>query len=205
MNTNYDNLYDTDNDREPVSLATVVYVMFMAVMIPTYVYHYGLVNFLYFCDISCLLVLYGLLANSHLCISAATVGIIVPQLVWIGDFLTGGSLTAYMYDANVPLYVRFLSLFHMWLPLCLLCYIYKNGYHRRGFFLWLIVGCMDLYACLFAGKEANINFVYSDGVDGNYIYCVVGCFMVTLTGHILLVLVERLSTLFTLFTKHFVW
>jgi hypothetical protein len=105
------------------------------------------------------------------------VGILVPQTLWIADFLTaaaGGHLTGmtdYMFDAGKPLFTRGLSFFHFWLPLLLVWLVWRLGYDRRAFWGWTLLAWTLIVIC-FAFMPApppptadpnlpvNINYVY---------------------------------------------
>jgi hypothetical protein len=118
------------------------YTAFMAVLVPVYWYHYGLTNFLYFCDVALFVTWIGLWKENRLLISLAAVGIVLPQVLWCVDFgfeLAGGKLTGmttYMFDASRPFYLRALSLFHGWLPWLLVFAVAKLGYDRRALAGW---------------------------------------------------------------------
>lgn len=120
----------------------LAYTAFVAVLVPHYWEAYGPTNFLYFCDIALLLTCLALWRESALLASACAVGIVLPQLLWIVDFMatwlgvpvTG--MTAYMFQPAIPLFARFLSFFHFWLPLVLLWLVFRLGYDRRGLWLW---------------------------------------------------------------------
>ena len=120
----------------------LAYTAFVAVLVPHYWEAYGPTNFLYFCDIALLLTCLALWRESALLASACVVGIVLPQLLWIVDFMatwlgvpvTG--MTAYMFQPAIPLFARFLSFFHFWLPLVLLWLVFRLGYDRRGLWLW---------------------------------------------------------------------
>lgn len=126
-------------------LAKLLYTAFMAVLVPIYWYHYGWTNFLYFCDVALFLTLAGMWMESKLLISMATVGILLPQMLWVADFvgcaighpITG--MTDYMFHAHKPLYLRGLSLFHGWLPFLLVWLVLQLGYERKGFWGWTIL------------------------------------------------------------------
>ena len=66
------------------------------------------------------------------------IGIIVPQLVWVIDFVGTAigypvvGMTAYMFNAASSLFLRGLSLFHGWLPFLLIYLVAKLGYDRRA-------------------------------------------------------------------------
>ena len=160
------------------------YLGFLCVLVPVYAYHYGWSNFLYFCDVALLLTAYGLLRQSSLAVSVAAVGILLPQLFWCGDYLwqwyvslSAGEhrgMTAYMFDAGKPLYLRGLSLFHGWLPFLLLYLLRRMGYDRRALkvgSVGMVALCLLCYFCLPAAGGAvadantprNVNYVY--GLD----------------------------------------
>ena len=65
----------------------LAYSAFMAVLVPVYWHYYGPTNFLYFCDIALILTLVGIWIESPLLISMCAVGILVPQVLWVVDFL----------------------------------------------------------------------------------------------------------------------
>ena len=100
----------------------LAYTAFMAVLIPVY----WPTNFLYFCDVSLILVLIAIWQENALLISMCCVGILLPQTFWVVDFIghaAGVSLTRmtdYMFDADHSLFLRSLSLFHGWLPFLLI-------------------------------------------------------------------------------------
>lgn len=122
--------------------AKLAYTAFVAVLVPHYMQAYGPTNFLYFCDMALLLTVVALWLESPLIASACAVGILLPQAVWMLDFLgswmglpfTG--MTAYMFQDSLPLFTRFLSFFHFWLPLVLIWLVWRLGYDRRGLWLW---------------------------------------------------------------------
>ncbi len=94
----------------------LAYSTFMAVLLPVYYVNYGPTNFLYFCDVALLLTLVGVWRESALLISMSAVGILIPQMVWVADFmahlvgfpLTG--MTAYMFNPASSRFLRGLSL-----------------------------------------------------------------------------------------------
>ncbi len=158
----------------------ILYTAFMAVLLPVYWHNYGPTNFLYFCDIALLLTLAGMWLQKPLLFSMAAVGILLPQTLWCIDYvaqlcgvrLTG--MTAYMFDATKPLFLRGLSLFHGWLPFLLLWLVVRIGYDKRAFKFWAVLSAL---LCLIAwfllppgGAELanpntprNVNYVF--GMD----------------------------------------
>jgi hypothetical protein len=160
--------------RVPTALK-IAYTVFMAVLVPVYWHNYGPTNFLYFCDVALILTLIAIWPENALLISACTVGILVPQAVWVADFLvrtTGTSLTGmtdYMFGADRSLFLRALSLFHGWLPFLLIYLVWRIGYDRRAFWTWTALAWVLLIVCFFfmppptanpGLTPVNINYVW---------------------------------------------
>ncbi len=86
----------------------------MAVLVPIYWIDYGPTNFLYFCDVALFMTLISIWSGNMLWASAAAIGILLPQAIWIADFLgsaVGLSMTgiaAYMFNSDLPLFTRLL-------------------------------------------------------------------------------------------------
>ena len=160
--------------RIPLPLK-IAYSAFMAVLLPVYWYYYGPTNFLYFCDVALILTLVGMWKESAFLISMCAVGIVLPQMLWVADFLgtfvgypiTG--MTAYMFNHQSSLFLRGLSLFHGWLPFLLFYLVWRTGYDRRGLPAWTLLAWALLLLCFFylpppnpaAGlTPVNINYVW---------------------------------------------
>src|SRR6516225_9980494 len=96
----------------------LLYTAFVAVMVPYYFRCYGPTNFLYYCDVAVLMTLVAVWREDSLWASMPAVGILIPQAVWMVDFLGGVAglhvvgMTAYMFQAKIPLFTRGISLFH---------------------------------------------------------------------------------------------
>lgn len=155
----------------------LVYTGFVAVLVPYYLHCYGPTNFLYYCDIAVLMALVAVWREDSLWASMPAVGILIPQTVWMIDFLGGlfglkvVGMTAYMFSPAIPLFTRSLSLFHFWLPLFLLWIIWRLGYDRRAFQAWTILAWILMLICYFLmpmppapadnpNLPVNINYVY---------------------------------------------
>ncbi|MEM7542226.1 MAG: hypothetical protein AAF384_11675 [Pseudomonadota bacterium] len=156
------------------------FTAFMMVLVPSYWASYGPTNFLYFCDVALFLTLAAVWTNNRLLVSAAAVGIVLPQIVWVADFLghlvgvPPLGMTAYMFDPNLKLFYRGLSLFHGWLPFLLVYLVWRLGYDKRGFLLWVVLAELLIIVCyLFmppptgapripgeTNPPVNINYVY---------------------------------------------
>jgi hypothetical protein len=200
-------LSSANHDRQPAVPVVLffAYTAFMAVLVPVYAYHYGWTNFLYFCDVSLFLTLYGMWSGRSLPISMAAVGILLPQALWCADFVwqamasvqckTPSGMTGYMFDANKPLYLRALSFFHGWLPFLLVYLLLRLGYDRRALKLWsavMVLLCLVAYCLLPAAGAAladpntprNVNYVFGmdDAAPQTYLSAPVylGCWMLFL-------------------------
>ena len=155
----------------------LAYMGFVCVLVPHYLYTYGLTNFLYFCDVALLMALIAVWKEDALWASMPAVGILMPQALWMVDFLGGllgmhvVGITAYMFDPGIPLFARGLSFFHFWLPLFLLWIIWRLGYDHRAFVAWTVVAWVLILVCYFLmpvppappgnpNLPVNINYVY---------------------------------------------
>lgn len=156
----------------------LAYTGFMAVLVPYYWTAYTPWNFLYFCDVALILTLVAVWTESRLLTSMSAVGILLPQTVWVVDFLVRAvsglhltGMTGYMFNQEIPLFVRGLSSFHGWLPFVLVWMLMRLGFDRRAIVLQapLTVGLL-LFCYAFGpvgpplGTEAvNVNYVF--GMD----------------------------------------
>ena len=169
----------------------ITYYAFMAFMFPVYITHYPLINFVNLCQVHLFLVLVGFLTDKYIFISMSALGIIILQLFWCLDFICetmginfiGG--TKYMYNSDIPLYVRILSLYHGWFPFFLLYLIKKVGYDKRAVYPQFVLSnsiCLlsyyqiDLY-------NKNINIMKDVGFFGLLFLCPIIIFS---THHFLL-------------------
>jgi hypothetical protein len=136
---------------------------------------YGPTNFLYFCDIALVLTLIAIWPENALIISMCAIGIVIPQAVWVVDFLVnlGGfsltGMTDYMFQSNHSLFLRLLSLFHGWMPFLLLYLVWKIGYDRRALWPWTGLFWAVMLICFFFMPSptpdpgltpVNINYVW---------------------------------------------
>jgi len=157
----------------------LAFTAFTAVVVVVFCDLYGPAVLCYFCDVALLLTLLALWTESPLVASMAAVGILIPQFLWLADFLSGANLvgmTGYMYDSTYPLYARGLTLFHGWLPLLLIWLVYRLGYDRMALpayillawglilssYFWLPAPPADPIRPL---RSVNINYVYGMSND----------------------------------------
>src|SRR5665213_48306 len=173
-----DNVREGRGGRIPLWLK-IICTAFVAVLVPFYLKTYGPLNFLSFCDAALFLTVLGLWLESRLVLSMQAVGIVLPQLAWIVDFVLRAvfghpvmGLTDYMFDPGIGLFVRILSSFHGWLPLVLIFSLWRLGYDRRAFVLQAIFGVALLLASFlftprppprYVGQVVNINWVFGLG------------------------------------------
>jgi hypothetical protein len=150
---------------------------FLAVLVPCYWIVWGGPNFMQLCDIALFLTVLGWWTSSSLLLSSQLLACLVIHVLWCldagsrlltGHFLIGGGeLTAYMWMSDYSLFVRLLSLFHVfWVPLLILSFR-KTGYDRRALrfqsLIALVVMTMTIYvAPHFTTK--NVNFAFKDPI-----------------------------------------
>ncbi len=153
----------------------LVFTGFLAILVPIYWREYGPTNFLYFCDAALFFTLAALWLENPLLASAPLVGIFLPQMLWVLDFLVelcGGRLTGMTeYMFKPPRFLRMLSLFHGWLPFFLVWVVWRLGYDRRAFALWTVVAWILMGICYvgmpgptttprWPDQPVNINYVF---------------------------------------------
>ena len=155
----------------------LAYTAFLCILVPYYWRAYGPTNFLYFCDVALFMALVAVWSERSIWASMPAVGILMPQALWMVDFLGGFAglhltgMTAYMFSATIPLFTRALSLFHFWLPLFLLWTIWRLGYDRRALATWTVLAWVLMLVCYFLmppppapaddpNLPVNINYVY---------------------------------------------
>jgi hypothetical protein len=155
----------------------ILYTGFLCVLVPCYGHDYGPTNFLYFCDVALFMTLAALWSEKAIWASMPAVGILLPQAVWMVDFLGGfvgwqiTGMTAYMFSPAIPLFTRGLSLFHFWLPLFLVWVLSRLGYDRRAWLAWTVLAWVLMLVCYFLmpappapadnpNLPVNINYVY---------------------------------------------
>jgi len=113
----------------------ITYTAFVVSTVVVYAFWYGPRNFLWFSDIGLVVTVPALWLESSLLASMMALGLLLPEVFWNVTFflrlLTGkrfAGLTDYMFDPRKPLYLRSLSLFHVFLPVLLLWMIARLGY-----------------------------------------------------------------------------
>jgi hypothetical protein len=164
----------------PLAL-TLAYSSFVAVHLWVNWRTYGPFNFLWCCDIAVLTTLVALWWESRLLISIASIAILVPLMLWgvdlavhvaIGHYLFG--FAGYMFDQRVPLDVRLISTFHVWLPFVLIWTLCRLGYDRRAFVIQSVFIAILLITSRMLSaapprhslhESVNINWAYGTSDD----------------------------------------
>jgi len=146
----------------------IAYTAGVAVLVPIYAKHWGIRNFLWFSDLALFGTLLALWIESSFVASMMSIAVLVPEVVWnvgfFGRLLTGknfGGLAAYMFDSPKPLYVRALSLFHVFLPVLLIWLIHTLGYAAHAWIAQTVLAWIVLpLTYLLTDREQNVNWVY---------------------------------------------
>jgi hypothetical protein len=141
---------------------------FVAVVVPVYAVRYGPGNFLWFSDIALIGSVAALWLEDALLASTLALAVILPELAWNVDFfgrlLSGRHLlrlARYMFDRRISLFVRGLSLFHVFLPVLLVWTVSRLGYDRRALPAQTALCWIVLPASYFLTSPGeNVNWVF---------------------------------------------
>jgi hypothetical protein len=153
--------------------------LYLCVLVPVYWHHYGPSNFLWFSDVALFMAVAALwlgdrrfaaLRPGPLLASMGALAALLLDTAWDVDFiahLVSGrevlGLAKYMFDANYPLYLRLLSLFHVPLPPLLLWLLWRLGYDRRALAAQTVVAWVIFVLIYLLNPEKNINWVFGLG------------------------------------------
>jgi hypothetical protein len=149
---------------------------FTVVLIPVYIYAYGIQNFLWFCDLALLITVFALWTENRLLLSMQAVSITVVQTLWIADYVAHYvvgycplGIAAYTFGTPSKL-LHFLTLFHAWLPLLLIWAVRRVGYDRRAWLYQTLLCWVVLTTCVFFTKQTptdpdGVNWVFRAWTD----------------------------------------
>lgn len=154
----------------------LVATIYLSIFIPSYWIILGWQNFLWFSDIAVILTVFALWLENALIISAMATGVLAFEVAWITDFLSrllfgmgvfGPAGTSYMFDEQVSLYVRGLSLsFHILLPITLLWGLHILRYDSRAWYFQTLLAWIVYPICYwFTDPHRNINWGFGPGTD----------------------------------------
>jgi hypothetical protein len=149
----------------------VIYTLFLCVLVPVYARKYPPANFLWFSDIALITTAAAMWLNNSLLASMMALAITLPEIAWnfgfFGHLIFGrdvAGLAGYMFDPKMPLYLRGLSLFHIFLPPLLIWIVYRLGYDRRALMAQIVLMVTVLtLTYLLTSPSANINWVFGPG------------------------------------------
>ena len=149
----------------------IPYLVFLAILIPSYWAEYGPANFLWFSDIALFGTGAAIWFENSLLGSMMTLMVLLPDLAWNIGFLlrliSGKDplkLTGYMFDARKSLAIRALSLFHVVLPWLLVWLVNRLGYDSRALPVQTVVAWVILILVYrFTDPAENINWVFGPG------------------------------------------
>lgn len=149
----------------------IFFTLFVGILVPVYWKHWGPANFLWFSDIALLVCVPALWMENRLLGSMMAVGVLLPEVYWNVELLlrvltrkrfTG--LTSYMWDTNRPLFLRLLSLFHVFLPAILILLLVRLGYDDDALYWQTGFAWIVLFLCYkFSPRSQNINWVFGLG------------------------------------------
>jgi hypothetical protein len=149
--------------------AKLAYTAWMFVWVPLYWQANGPSNFLWICDFANFAILYAIWRESALVASSQLAGILFIQVLWAVDFFgrllagthpIGG--TEYMFDPAEPLWLRGLSLFHLWSVPLVVWMVRRLGYDPRGWRLQTGFAAFLLPAgVIFGTAEQNLNWMHA--------------------------------------------
>ena len=148
----------------------LIYTLFVVILVPIYWSELGVTNFLWGSDIALLVMVFGLWFESRFLVSMMAVGVLLPELAWNVDYFSrliaghdvlGLNATGYMFSDDTLLIVRYLSLFHSFLPLVILYALIQLGYDSRAFLAQVILCWLVLPVTYLVTDPANnINWVF---------------------------------------------
>ncbi len=144
----------------------LVYTFFFSIIMYVNFFHYGWRNILWFSHVALILLFVGIWSGKRLYISMAGVSVLVFHSLWTISFFAqllfglelGG--VSYMFDSATPLFLRSVSLFHIFTPPLITIILSKTGYDRKAFRYQKVWGAFVIIMTYFLSPEKNINWVH---------------------------------------------
>jgi len=139
--------------KQPLKIA---YTLWFLVWCASYLWWFGPQSMLWMCCIANIAMLLGLWFNSPAVISFAGLAVLLAQILYTADLVGAlifgihlSGATRYLFDSTQPVYIRMLSLFHVWSPPLLLTLLWRFGYDRRAL-LMVVLCALVLFPVCFA-------------------------------------------------------
>ncbi len=146
----------------------IAFTIWIAAWVPVYISFHGPQNFLWVCDLCNFILLIALWTESRLLFSSQLVAVLIVDFLWSVDVAMallwgfhpiGG--TEYMFYPEIPLFVRLISLFHVFTPPLIIYAVIRLGYDRKGIILQTILTWIVLpLSYLLTDPSRNINWIY---------------------------------------------
>ncbi len=147
----------------------VVFTLWVAFWATAYARTLGPQNFFWLCNLASFLILLGLWLNSRWLLSMQWLAVALIGLLWGVDVGVAAATgwhpfggTAYMFDPDFPELIRWLSFYHLLLPLVAGFAVWRLGYDRRA------LPAQSILTALMVGlsfwltdPERNINWVHA--------------------------------------------
>ena len=150
----------------------ITYGLFLCILVPVYWREYGPSNFLWASDIALFVVFVAVCLENRLLNSMMAIGVLPFELAWNLDFLASLAgfrllgMTSYMFNAELPLYLRGLSLYHVMLPIVVIFLLRRLGYDQRALLVQtLLVWIVLPITYLLTEPADNINLVFGLGKE----------------------------------------
>lgn len=151
----------------------IAWTAMVVVIVLIYWRQRGPANFLWFSDIAMFALVAGLWLESSFVVSLTSCMVLVPEVLWSVSFFGHLlrlprviGLADYMFDAETPLWLRAVSLFHVPLLAVMIWGPWRLGYDP-GVYPWvvLISWLVLLLTRRLTKPEPNINHVYRLPID----------------------------------------
>lgn len=140
------------------------YTLLALIILPVYWYHYGPANFLWFSDIAFFVMVPALWFKNRLVASMMAIGVLPLEMLWMASFVSGGAflgMANYMFDPELALWLRALSLFHFPMPAVIIYMIWRFGYDARALYPQIILSIVViLMTHALTLKADNVNMIY---------------------------------------------
>lgn len=146
----------------------VAFTAWMLFWIPMVLWVYGPQNFLWLCNLAKFVILCALWTNNSLLVSSQAGTVSLVGAGWLLDLIpaliTGGEtavFTGYMFNPEIPLIARVVSLYHVALPVLVIWLCVRIGYDSRGPWLQSLIGALAIIATwLLTEPYRNINLIW---------------------------------------------